>query len=204
MRGFEAFPRWSATSLSGAPPAQRSWRGLFLVLARLSLGGSCLSLLSSCLVDDPPPYSEAKQTPPRLNYHDAVPLLDQVIVAKSLDTITFTVPVASEDAGEGLNAFLLIDYKGEATAKIAQTKSIPPSTLAEPRDIELKWQAGGTPGCHRLTLRVGHVSNLPEAGSHPTTNASDIAEAYWWINIDTDPALGNSLADCPLASRSQP
>ena len=208
MRGFEPYRCHAATRLSGPARTRSASSWLFLGLARLSLLGACLLTLQSCLVDDPPPFPESSQTPPRLNYHDAVPPLDQVIVATSqVDTIKFTIPVASEDAGERVVGFLLIDYRGEDTPRIAAFGSLEPSTLTatDRPPLSLGWQVSGvTPGCHRLTLRVGHVSSLPEAGFHPTVNATDIAEAYWWMNVDTDPALGNSLTDCPLASRSQP
>jgi hypothetical protein len=204
MRGFEPFRPRSATRLSGPRPARTATFGLFVALARLSLGLGCLLTLSSCLVDDPPPYNQPTQTPPRIDYHGAAPLLDQVIVAKSLDTIEFIIPFTSEDAGEGLNAFLLFDYKGGDLAQIAAFKSIQPSTQADPRKVSLTLQVAGSPGCHRITLRIGHISSLPQANFHPTVNTADIAEAYWWMNVDADPALGNSLSDCPVASRSQP
>jgi hypothetical protein len=187
-------------SSNGATPVLRGIFGL----ARLSLVGALVSMLPGCLVDDPPPYNAPKQTPPRLDYRNAVPLLDQVIVAKALDTIKFTIPFSSEDAGEGLNAYLLLDYQGEALPSIAATKILPASTLdALGREASLPWQVHADPGCHRLTLRLGHVSNLGDPGFHPTINTSDVAEAYWWMNVVDDSTTGNTLTDCPLASRSQ-
>jgi len=175
----------------------------FWALARLSLLAALVSMLPGCLVDDPPPYNAPKQTPPRLDYHNAVPLLDQVIVAKSLDTIKFTMPFVSEDVGESLNAILILDYTSDSLFRLADSKLIDASTLDDPgRAVSLSWSVlAVSPGCHRLTLRLGHISNLPSATFHSTVNTSDVAEAYWWVNVVEDLALGNTLIDCPQASR---
>src|SRR5215216_170880 len=78
-------------------------------LARVSLMAVVLALLPGCLVDDPPAYAPPKRTPPRLDYHLARPSLDLLIVAKKPDELTFRIPVASEDAGEGLVAQFFYD-----------------------------------------------------------------------------------------------
>lgn len=158
-------------------------------------------MLPGCLIDDPPPYAAPKQTPPRLSYSDALPLLSEVIVARTGDTLTFRVPTSSEDAGEGLNAFLIRDYQGGDVNSVAGA-FLEPSSLEDTQRpaLEFSWHVIGVPpGCHRLTLRVAHVSTLPNAYA-PVTNQADLAEAYWWMNLDVDPALGNALVNCPLAS----
>jgi hypothetical protein len=163
--------------------------------------------MTACLVDDPPPYTAPSQTPPRLDYHDALPLLDQVIIAKTGDTLNFSIPVASEDAGDVIQAFLLLDYSGGRATPL-DADNLPPSTLDNTkRKLSLSWTVGiqGTaapaPGCHRLTLRVTHRQNIKLDTFPDVVDSADLAEAYWWVNVDSDPTLGNTLVDCPLASR---
>lgn len=177
-------------------------------LARPSLGLLCVAM-SGCLIDDPPPYPVATQTSPQLAYHDALPLLDQVIVAKTNDIIDFTIPVTSEDAGDTLHAFLLLDYAGGPSLSLDAT-SLAPSTFDQgPREITLKWIVGlgmgadFKAGCHRLTLRVSHQLNIDINRVPEVFDAGDLAEAYWWANVNADPASGNTLVDCPLASRGK-
>ena len=93
-------------------------------------------------IDDPAPYTESKQSPPRLDYRDAEPLLDQIIVAQSGETLHFKIPVASEDAGDELSAQLFLDYSGGIAAPITPGASDRPSTLddttrSDPRVFEL-------------------------------------------------------------------
>ncbi len=157
-------------------------------------------MLPGCLIDDPPPYQEPQQTPPRISYPNVLPLLSEVIVARAGDTLAFSVPVSSEDAGEGLNAFLFRDYLSDVIYLASGT--LEPSTLEDTQRLPLQfsWRVTGVPaGCHRLTLRIGHVSSL-RTPSFPVSKPADLAEAYWWMNLDVDPALGNTLVKCPLAS----
>ena len=167
-------------------------------------------MLSGCLVDDPPPYTQPNKTPPRLDYHHALPLLNQVIVRKTGDTLEFDVPVASEDAGEDLNSLLLLDYAGGADpSKVVPGtgQTITASTLDDTsRHIKTKWTVSffGEKGCHRLTLRVTHKSNVNINNFPDVFNDTDLAEAYWWANLDADPTSGNMLVDCPQASEAPP
>jgi hypothetical protein len=204
MHRFEPLQRRFATCLSGPPLARHAVRSLFVGLARLSLWTACLLMLSSCLVDDPPPYSAPNQTPPRINTRDVRPLLNQFIVTKSTDTLDFIIPFTSEDAGEDLNAVLLIDYDGVKAPIIGAFTSIQPSTQADVRNLSLSYQVVASPGCHLITLRLGHTSSLRTAGAHPQTNAADIAEAYWWMFVDVDPSQGTALNACLLAPGSGP
>jgi hypothetical protein len=164
-----------------------------------------LLTLPSCLVDDPPPFPESEQTPPRLDDHKALPLLNQIIFAQSGETLRFTIPVASEDAGDGLSAILVLDYNGGSVGTLAG-QAIRPSTLDDTtRTVDLSWKVPpGSRGCHRVTLRVTHSRNLDGNHGPEVFNTADLAEAYWLADIDVDPTLGDSLTDCPGASRGTP
>ena len=205
MRRFELFRPRSATRLSG-PALARTVSRPFIGLARLSLLGACLLTLQSCLVDDPAPFPESKQTPPRLDYHDALPLLDQVIFTHTGEPLHFTIPVASEDAGDELVALLFLDYQGGSGGNKIGAKTFGASTLDDTtRVITLDWLVAlASPGCHRITLRVTHSLNIDPLIYPGVHDSADLAEAYWWANIDSDPALGKTLTDCPLASRGTP
>lgn len=163
-------------------------------------------MLSGCLIDDPPPYPEPKQTPPRLDYASATPPLSQIITAHSRDVVTFTISSISEDAGDGLRAFLLLDFDGEFPSTPAGDDSMPASTLDDSsRFFQIRWRIlPGTPaGCHRLTLRVSHAKNMPDSSS-PPFDVADVAEAYWWLQLDPDPNSANDLVNCPKATTGTP
>ena len=191
----------SMTRLSrpGAHPGGRC-RG-FWGLARLSLVAVLLSMLSGCLVDDPPPYVAPQQTAPRLDYTEASPGLDQVIVRSFPELITFEMPFTSEDAGEQLYAVLLLDYNGREGEQL-DSRFFPPSTLADTsrRVLSLTWkvQERIVAGCHRFTLRVTHVGNT--GTSTDVFDKNDLAEAYWFANINVTAENANSLVNCPQAS----
>lgn len=173
----------------------------FYGLARLSLVAVLPSMLPGCLVDDPPPYVAPQQTAPRLDYTEASPGLDQLLVASYPDLITFDMPFTSEDAGEQLYAVLLLDYDGVEGEQL-NSGFFPPSTLADTtrRALSLTWkvQERIVPGCHRFTLRVTHVGNT--GTSTNVFDKEDLAEAYWLANLNVTAENANSLVNCPQAS----
>jgi hypothetical protein len=163
-------------------------------------------MLPACLVDDPPPLIAPHQTEPRLNYTTALPVLDQVIVANSGETINFTVEIKSEDAGQPLTGILLLDYSGDGSIPdfLWGVPFVPPSTLddPEPRSLKLPWTVRDplAPGCHRITLRVTHVNNINPDHPVEAIDKKDLAEAFWFANINVSPESANQLVDCPQAS----
>jgi hypothetical protein len=176
-------------SWSSPKPVHNGWCS---GLARLSLAVASLALLPSCLVDDPPAYSPPKRTPPRLDYHFASPSLDRLIVAKEPDTLLFRIPVASEDAGEGLVAHFFYDDT------FLNYQSLPASTL-EDRERYAKFAypvLKENLGCHRFKMRISHASNLP-SGTEPALDPQDVAEVYWWVNLNVAPEDAGTLNDCP-------
>jgi hypothetical protein len=175
----------------------------FRGLARLSLVALLLSMLSGCLVDDPPPFIAPQKTPPRLDYTQASPGLDQVIVTSYPDLIKFEMPVTSEDAGEPLSAALVLDFDGLDGVPLNSGGYLPASTLADTseRVFSLPWKVSRQiePGCHRITLRVTHVGNTGST-TVDVVDKSDLAEAYWFANINVTPENAGSLVNCPQAS----
>lgn len=161
-------------------------------------------MLSGCLVDDPPPYVAPQKTAPRLDTNNARPGNDQIIVRNSGEPIEFKVPVASEDAGDPLYWNLLFDYGGDGTVPdFVFSTPMPPSTLDDDeREFKLSWtvRKGIAPGCHRFTLRVTHLSNVNAEHPEQAIDKADLAQAFWFANINVKPEDANSLLDCPQAS----
>lgn len=163
-------------------------------------------MLAACVFEDPPPYTEPKQTPPRLALHRAAPAYDQVIVAQTGDGIAFNIPVTSEDAGDPIQGTLFLDFDGQNARSAAQAfQVLPASTLDEgERPWVYEWKVeAGLSGCHRFTVIFAHQSNLgASATTWPPSNwevldKGDQAWAVWWTNLNaTEPA---TLTQCPLA-----
>ncbi len=169
-------------------------KSLGLALARLSLSLASLPMLSGCLVDDPPAYTQPKRTAPRLDYYRAKPLLDRIIVASEKESITFEIPVTSEDAGEGLTAQFYVD------SSLNNNRNLPASTLDEaPRLVRFTYSVPlrGPPGCHVFKIRVAHSSNVT-LGDAPVLDPNDVAEVYWWANLALPEGQSRGiLEDCP-------
>jgi hypothetical protein len=172
----------------------------FSALARLSLVGLLASMTTGCLMEDPPPYTQPKQTPPRLDLQNASPPLDQIIVETTDNPITFTMPVVSEDAGDPLLAVLLLNYTAGGVPDQLGQDVVPASTLDDAtREFELTWVVQRVKaGCNRFTLRVSHVNNF----TNGLVDKNDVAEAYWWANLDPRIDSG-TLVDCPIASSGE-
>lgn len=196
----------SATRLSCLGGHSYRFFSKFRGLARLSLSALALSMLPACLVDDPPPFTPPQKTPPRLDYSRALPGLDQITSKRSGELIPFSVPVTSEDAGDPLSGVLLLDYGGDGTpTDFAGTWPGPASTLNDKtRVVSVSWLVRPamaiTAGCHRLTLRVTHLSNLAKDQSVLVIDKEDLAEAFWFVNVNVTPENANSLANCPQGS----
>jgi hypothetical protein len=166
-------------------------------------------MLSGCLVDDPPPFIAPQKTAPRLDYSKALPGLDQIIIKNSGELIPFSIPVASEDAGDPLVAQLLFDYAGDGSnPDFLRPANLPASTLDDQKErvLKLPWKVrdGVARGCHRFTLRVTHQSNVKPGEPELAIDKADQAEAFWFANINVAPDDAGSLVDCPTASTGAP
>jgi hypothetical protein len=204
------------TRMSGVTTQKRRWHGWFTGLARLSLLLLAPTISSGCLIDDPPPYVAPKQTRALLDWANASPFMEQIIIANDGDAIPFLMPFESEDADEDLYALLLFDFsEGQKGPDQLAATRIAASTLEDKnaRLIRLTWvvRNGTKPGCHRITLRVTHFDNLAssmangeERGGVDVIDRQDLAEAYWFANVNVPASMANQLVDCPSASRGQP
>ena len=192
---------WLRSATRVSRPALRGGhkRRDLTALARQSLVVLSVSMLTGCLVEDPPALPKAKRTAPRVDYQNALPLLEQLIRVKNGETVPFTIPVVSEDEGVGLTAVLLLDDTTLSAPEVLDFSNLPSSTLDDDdREFKLRWVVRiGLTGCHRVTLWASHTDNFDE--SKNIIDPEDLAVAYWVANIN--PELPNLLEDCPDASR---
>jgi hypothetical protein len=190
----------AATRLSGMVVKPRDF-ARFYGLAQLSLVFSALSMLSGCLVEDPPDFVKPTRTTPRIDSRLVWPPLDQITIVGKGDPITFRLPVVSEDAGVKVQAYLFLDLSPDPVV----TNSVPASTLDDTsRRLELAYRPMtrlAEFGCHRFMARVSHADNfifdtLP-AGA--PLNVADVAEVNWLVNVVNIAAGddGSVLRDCP-------
>jgi hypothetical protein len=141
-----------------------------------------------------------------LDLRQAVPVIDQILVRSKNDRVPFNVPVRSEDAGDDLFAFLLLNYMGEGTApRVLDIAQLKPSTFDDPdrEDIVFDWtiDASVPEGCQRLTLLATHKANLNLAAGLPEVfDKSDVAMAVWWADIGRDVQNSATLQECPLGA----
>jgi hypothetical protein len=177
-----SFPPCAVTRLSGVAAVPGKLRRAF-GLARRSLVLGALSMLSGCLVEDPPPYTPPTRTAPRLDTRRAEPLQNNIVIVDKGDPIVFRVPVVSEDAGEPVQALLFVDsFPFNVNSDV-----VPASTLDDlSRRFELSYN--GVPvidyGCHRMMVRVSHQSNFNfQTDAGVPIDENDVADAYWWINV---------------------
>jgi hypothetical protein len=196
-----ALPPRSATRLSWLGTRLSGRFGRFVGLARLSLLGASIGMLPGCLVDDPPPLITQQKTAPRLDYSKVEPGLDQLLVLNSGDFVRFKIPVISEDAGDPLLASLLFDFT-PGSNKVPEFVSVPlpASTLDDTKRIAtlpLVLRSDIKPGCHRYTLRITHQSNLVDGLAYQVINEADMAEAFWFANINVAPENAGTLVNCP-------
>jgi hypothetical protein len=115
--------------------------------------------------------------------------------------VSFTVPVSSEDAGDDLIAFLLLDYDGGLIAT-PYVDEVSAGTLDDDpeRMISIDWTVDSVPGCHRVSLLVTHRGNLSFDGIRALNDERDLALAVWWVTVTPPPGSTDPLMPCPMAT----
>jgi len=165
-----------------------------------------MTAIGSCVVADPPTYTDPTQTAPELRGAQATPKIFQVVTIQlpQVGFPTFTVPMRSEDNGEQLFANFFLDY-GSTRRVFLHGQPVSPGTLSDPSDrsISFSWQAidpTRDAGCHTITALVAHQSSFTSDLQIPdTAHASDVALLTWWVNVVPDPtsAAAVNIAECP-------
>jgi len=165
------------------------YRGLVVVLAVAQAG---------CIFAEPP-EREAEQTRIFLDLNGAAPSVTKILSVQSTEELHFTVPFASEDAGEEVLYGVHRNF-GLVDASKVTLGSVPGSTLSdETRKFSFDYRPPDTSGCFQLTLVACHDSNFVLSEFRCVQTADDMALATWWINV-ADIDQPPSLVDCPQAS----
>lgn len=200
---FQLWPR-TATRLS--------YRGLQLCWVRpvwrLAWGSLLLgsmTFLTSCIVADPPQYTNPGQTAPQLNSYLADPPISQVLPVYSNSIgATFSVPVRSEDAGEDLSAVFWEDYgTASPSSRVFNSQRLTAATYGETGRIvtSIPFTVGATDrGCHTVSLIVAHINSFLPSNTQkldPNKAKSDAAILTWWVNVNPSADALNTLNDCP-------
>lgn len=198
-------PAPDATRLSRLPLLIARNRRLLRLAWEPLLWFSIMTLVASCIVADPPQYTNPSQTRPELSAYSATPAVYQVLVIQSSlsSRPTFHVPVRSEDAGEKLIATLWRDYKS-ANPKFINGLKVPPSAYNDTSDrfIELSWtglNSSDDKGCHTVSMVVAHDSSFPtnQLELDPMLGEKDAAIVTWWVNVDPPAGALYTLVGCP-------
>lgn len=135
--------------------------------------GLFLMFAGSCLIATDPPFSDPEQTRPFLVPDSVFPDPRETIIINETSALTFRAKVQSEDAGEPVQAALLLNY-GRASPFGPFDRPYKDIFGPFPFASASTWSAGprdGTPidwnfvddilkmdepGCYRFTLMVGH------------------------------------------------
>lgn len=177
--------------------ARLAWRSLLLTSAML--------VASSCILAAPPEFRDPVRSRPLLEVYKAVPPITDIVVwSTGMMAIPFTIPVRSEDAGQDMIAYLVIDYGTGITTEQAlsplSSQRVPASTYDQSRDVSFRWLPNTSPGCHVISLLIAHFDSfLPLDLFHldPAKAGDDAAIVSWWVNINPPNDATNTLENCP-------
>jgi hypothetical protein len=149
--------------------------------------------VNSCIVSEPAEYGVRAQTPPFLAA-DAASLSPYHTHSLNVgDTLNISVPLRSDDAGEGLFALLILDRNVVGKHTLLSFSEIAPGDLLDTGRSVTVSMSPQVEGCHSLTLMVTHRSNLNS--SNGSIDAADTATITWWLNIEDKGTT--LLGDCP-------
>ena len=164
-------------------------------LARRSLVPGAMSLLAVGCIDPPPEYSAPERLPPVILTTGIDPPVTKVAtISLQAQQVTFDVPFRSDDAGEDLSAFFVLDIATTQDIDYSlvkrQVKPVPadprPFLEQDGRHVTGTWGPLGDDssrpsGCHTMTMILSHLSNFGE--QYETSDPLDVAQVTWWLDI---------------------
>ncbi|MBW2453696.1 MAG: hypothetical protein JRI68_04260 [Deltaproteobacteria bacterium] len=162
---------------------------------------------SACLVTGSPDFSPPERTRPQLiAVTPTTEFIRPAFVDGAFQPSTIAAEVLSEDAGEPLEAVLLVDYGYLASDNTPWRDSAPvddiaPGTLSEgPRPINVTWTPRSfiQPGCHTVTLLVTHQKRAQNPGYWCPAEPDDYDTLTWFVALCEDLATCD-YSDCFIA-----
>jgi len=159
------------------------------------------ALSTGCIIPEAPEYGAPRQTPIFIDPNSIRPNPGNLLhlVNSSGNDVTFQMGIRSEDAGEGLQQVLFIDYKHNGLDYYDQP--VEPGTLDKVRTIAEHFTLPDgriQPGCHTFTLMVMHESGWSRENRQIIGAPPDLASVTWFASMD-DPGT-QLLSDCPDAA----
>jgi hypothetical protein len=168
-------------------------------------------LMAACL-DSAPNYGSGVQILPVFLSSRVDPPLHLIYEGDRLPGVS--APFRSEDNGETLVAFLVLDFEpsdlssdieasesdGRRRLVLAVDETLRASNYADTsRSVEFLRYAGAVvPGCHSLTLMLTHRSNWDFEAALPA-NLDRVSSLVWWVNVGPD-RTETTIASCPTPS----
>jgi hypothetical protein len=154
---------------------------------------------TGCLVADPPEYQEPERTAPMLQRSLALPAPTEIVPISVGDSVTFTVPFRSEDAGVQPIAVLWLDYtiRGSEEVLLPVDRSQPSDFYDTSRSFSITYTFDDVDvGCRQVSLVATHLDNLDNSFRPVSLEDTDVVT--WWAEI-TDPnnPESSTLDSCP-------
>ncbi len=159
--------------------------------------------LSACLAPGPPDFEQPSQLGPFFLLNEALPPISEIPEIEPQETITFSVPFVSEDAGESLVGARHRDLGDDGEFFLRITNPIPASTLDDPAERVFVFAWTPRPevrGCHTITLFLTHRSNMDQELGKPI-NAAGVATATWRVIVG-DPGERFLVDQCGQLNQS--
>jgi hypothetical protein len=179
---------------------QRTW-----ALARTSLFSVGMSsLLTGCLVAEPPNPSNPERTPPMIDFRNTFPLVTQITSVSGFQD--FSVGFRSEDRGDKIVGILYRNFTLDGE-KFEATTERPASTFDDTdRTITIRWNVPrpeDLAGCQQVTMLVTHRENVNFSTPPEVISPADVALAAWWLHVNPNPERPNDFGVCPKPSATQ-
>ncbi len=164
----------------------------------LSLGVAA-TMLSSCIVEEPPDFEDPERTAPILYLDQSVPPNNTFVQVPADSTVKFNVVLQSEDLREPLVAIPWVNL-GLENERGLTPHQVTPGSFSTPREAPfvVTIDSQVPRGCVPLTIFFAHEDDVDFFGSKgalPKPGALS-ARATWWLLVDSAPQ-DVTFADCP-------
>ncbi len=160
------------------------------------------SLLSSCIVDEPPDFEDPERTAPILYLDKSDPPNNTFVQVSADSTLKFNVVLQSEDLREPLVAIPWVNFGLENEHGLTPHQ-VTPGSGSTPREAPfvVTIDSQVPRGCVPLTIFFAHEDDVDffgNKGALPKPGALS-TRATWWLLVDSEPQEV-TFADCPQPS----